>query len=124
MANESVLYIYVIALIVGAIILAISSKKKSSKSKPPKMKYEEILTIIDMTVARELSFRVEDYRLREVVIPDFEYELKSTTLDIIDGIGTDLLETAYFYHPKDYYIIYISRQVRYVLIEYINSKKI
>lgn len=123
MAIEQTLAIYIVSLIGGLLFLFFSNKKKTKKAKAPKMKYEDIMSIIDTTISRELSFRIDDYTIREVVIPDFEYELKSTTLAIMDGIGTDLLETACFYHPKDYYILYVSRQVRHVLIQFINSKK-
>lgn len=124
MANDTTLYIYIIFMIAGTLLAFFPNKKKTKKVTTPAMSYDDIMAIIDTTVRRELTFKMEDYKLREVVIPDFEYELKTATLDIMDGIGKDLLENAYFYHPKNYYIVYISRIVRTVLVDYINVKKI
>lgn len=121
--DVQLLVIYIVALIVGLYIFKPAKQKKEI----PTLPYKQMFEIIDIAIARELAFRIQDYELREVVIISrFETEVKDITSSVITQIKQDFLDELLFYHPRDYIILYISRHARDQLIEYMgkNNPKI
>jgi hypothetical protein len=119
-----ILGMYLIAMLFGTFLF--NKNKKEQRQETPANSYDELMAIVTSIMEREIKFKHDmDYKVKDVkVIYDFEEDLKEITKKIIAGISPELFKDLEYYHPRQYLITVITRNVQIFLIEYTRQNKI
>lgn len=100
--------------------------KINSKKPTPSIDYTTMMNIIDQCI--EMEFRVAyltDLALtNQVVITDFESDLKQLSNGVINAFSKEFLEDLSYYHPTEYIVSYIARMFKLKLMVYVRENKI
>lgn len=84
---------------------------------------EELMKIIYDVMERKWSYRVHfHFKLKEIKVPKFEFELNYLVKEIIDSLSPDVLsELKYYYRDEDTIIKAVSEIVQIFLLKYMEE---
>lgn len=100
--------------------------KMKAKRPAPSIDYDTLMGIVNQCI--ETEFRVAyltDLSLtNQVIISDFESDLKQLSNGVINAFSKELLEDLTYYHPTEYLVSYIARILKIKLMAYVREHKI
>jgi len=115
--------IIILCYVIAVAICLIFPRKKPAQ--PPSNDYETLMGILDEGIKREIAFKQEEYKLRDIrVIYDFEEDLTEIVKNILVSFSPEYMKELQYYHPKEYIIKYVTKHVKNFLIRYTKENKI
>lgn len=102
----------------------ISEKKIEMEHRKKEIRSEEeLMGIVYNLLERKWSYRVNfHFKLKEIKIPKFEYELNYLVNEIITSLSDDILEEfKYYYKDDDTIIKTVSETVQIFLLSYMDE---
>lgn len=119
------MYILIIVCYIISISAGLYYFRKPKRLPVPSNDYATLMTILDESIKREIAFKYDDYKIRDVkIIYDFEDDLSEVVKKIMASFSVEYLEELYYYHPRHYILSMITRQVTKFLIQYTQQNKI
>lgn len=98
---------------------------KTKKRPTPSIAYPVLMGILDEVIKTEISERQKDYLLRNVrIIYDFRQDQILMVQNILMSLSEDFLDDLYYYHPRKYITLYVSKSCKDFLVMYTQENKI
>ena len=116
--------LYILTMISG--LFFFREKKQAPVKKAPTNSYETLMSILDTTIQREITYKNKlDYKVKDVrIIYNFQEDLTELTKKVMLSLSSSYLEELEYYHSREYIIQYVTRYVEAFLIEYTRANKI
>lgn len=125
------IYMTLTILAMGIIILDIVALGKNTKAKKiliddkRELGYPEVLNIINLTLKREIEFKFKEMRLRDIKhIYNFEETLNDLVTRTMTSFNETFLREVDYYHTREYLVTFITKELKFFLIEYLEKNKI
>lgn len=91
----------------------------------PNIDHDTLFGILNETIHRECQYKISDYILKDIrMIPDFKSELTLLVNDIMKSFSSSYLQDLEYFYTSRYIIRYVTKNVKTVLINFTQEKKI